>query len=119
LPPVNCRNDWKITLLLLHSLFNLNWKRNTTSKKVLVAIHNKLNKSSPSLLNLLGKSKVKSLWEKNILYKNNLKKINQYFDMPFKSFIHNYYKITSVEKASKIMDKCSKYFSEKKTNFFN
>ena len=39
--------------------------------------------------------------------------------MPFKSFIHNYYKITSIEKASKLMDKCSKAFSDKKTNFFN
>ena len=119
LPPVNCRNDWKITLLLLHSLFNLNWKKTTTSKKVLTAIHSKLDKTSPSLLNLLGKSKFKSIWAKNIIYKNNLKKINETFDMPFKSFIHNYYKITSIEKASKLMDKCSKAFSDKKTNFFN
>jgi NADH dehydrogenase/NADH:ubiquinone oxidoreductase subunit G len=119
LPPVNCRNDWKITLLLLHSLFNLTWKRTTTSRKILSAIHTKLNKTSPSLLTLLGKSKFKSVWEKNIVYKTNLKKVNEYFNMPFKSFIHNYYKVTSVEKASKIMDKCSKYFSEKKTNFFN
>ncbi len=119
LPPVNCRNDWKITLLLLHSLLNLNWKKTTTSKKILTAIHNKLNKTSPALLSLLGKSKFKSIWQKNIIYKNNLKKINEYFNVPFKSFIHNYYKVTSVEKASKIMDKCSNYFSNKKTNFFN
>ncbi len=119
LPPVNCRNDWKITLLLLHTIFNLNFNNTITSKKLLITIHKKLNLISPNLLNLLGKSNIKSNWDKNIVHKNNLKKINTYSNMPFKSFIPNYYKITSVEKASKIMDKCSKYFSDKKTNFFN
>jgi NADH dehydrogenase/NADH:ubiquinone oxidoreductase subunit G len=119
LPPVNCRNDWKITLLLLHTLFNLNLNETATSKKILTAIHKKLNLISPNLLILLGKSNITSNWDKNIIYKNNLKKINIYNNMPFKSFIPNYYKITSVEKASKIMEKCSKYFSDKKTNFFN
>ncbi len=117
LPPVNCRNDWKITLLMLHTLFNLNLNKTTTSSNILLIIHKKLNQISPNLLNLIGKFKFN--WEKNVVYKNSLKKIITYSNMPFKSFISNYYKITSIEKASKIMNNCSKYFVEKKTNFFN
>ncbi len=116
LPPLNCRNDWKITLILLN-LLTKNTDFNQHSISYLNSLHKQLNNLTPNLMNLISIYKLKPRVNLNIHYKNNIQfnKINGL--MPFKSFIYNYYKISSVEKVSKIMNKCTEAFNNKKSNF--
>jgi len=53
----------------------------------------------------------------NIELKNGYNKIIENNNMPFKSFISNYYQITSVEKNSKTMQQCFDLVNTKKNNF--
>ena len=116
LPPTNCRNDWKITSILLNVLTK-NTEINQESISYLNNLHKQLNNLSPNLMNLISIYKIRPRVSLNIIYKDYLKfnKINSL--MPFKSFINNYYKISSVEKVSKIMNKCTEAFNKKKSNF--
>jgi len=90
---------------------------NQDSISYLNNLHKELNNLTPNLMNLISKYKIQSRTLLNINYKNNLKlnKIDSL--MPFKSFIDNYYKISSIEKVSKIMNKCTEAFNKKKSNF--
>ena len=116
LPPVNAREDWKITYMLLNA-FEADIKNNLTSKEHLTKIHNYLNNLSPNLMNFINKYKIKSTQTLDIQYKNNTKIYEYIPNMPFKTFIFNYYQINSVEKSSKIMSLCTKDFVAKKLNF--
>ena len=116
LPPTNCRNDWKITLILLNVLTkNIDFDKDSISH--LNNLHKELNSLSPNLMNLISVYKLQQKVTLNIKNKSNIKinKINSF--MPFKSFISNYYQISSVEKVSKIMNKCTEAFNKKKSNF--
>ena len=103
--------------LILLNILTKNAEINQDSISYLNNLHKQINNLTPNLMNLISIYKVKPPTSLNIIYKNYLKfsKINSL--MPFKSFIHNYYKISSVEKVSKIMNKCTDAFNKKKSNF--
>lgn len=117
LPPINTREDWKITYMLLNNM-ELETKDNLTSKKKLTNLHNFLNILSPNLMNFINKYKLKATQPLDIQYKNSTRMHTHIHNMPFKTFIFNYYQINSVEKSSKIMNLCTKEFVAKKLNFF-
>ena len=118
LPPVAVRDDWKITTMLTKSLL----KTSSVSKKensniLLTELHIQLNQLSGNLMYLINKYKIKDSQKLNLVQNNFTKKNIKLPIMPFKNFIANYYAITSVEKASKIMRKCSNEINLTKTNF--
>ena len=102
---------------MLLNAFEADIKNNLTSKEHLTKIHNYLNNLSPNLMNFINKYKIKSTQTLDIQYKNNTKIYEYIHNMPFKTFIFNYYQINSVEKSSKIMSLCTKDFVAKKLNF--
>ncbi len=118
MPPVNCKNDWKISVMVMKSFCTKNTQKvGLNSKQYLSLIYTQLDKLSPNLTNSVGiyKNNIKNVL--NINYsKTEISSLEDYY-MPFKSHIFDYYKITSVEKASKIMNSCSLQFNKNKSNF--
>ncbi len=118
IPPINCRNDWKIVLMLMMSLCEQNIiPSNWNSKEVLHYIHSHLNKLSPNVMSSIGK--VRNNIKKRLTIDCNKVELafSEKHQMPFKTHIHDYYRITSTEKASKIMNVCSFEFNKNKSNF--
>jgi NADH dehydrogenase/NADH:ubiquinone oxidoreductase subunit G len=120
--PTNTREDWKISKMFLACLNNINnnlinkdFKENKTLNTI-NDIHSRLNELSPNLMDNISVYKnsqqVKIKKNKNF----NLGNIN--FNINLKSFINDFYKITSIEKNSKIMNNCSDTINVKKNNFF-
>ncbi len=110
-PPVNVRSDWKIT-----KLFSLILKLNTKLENI-DDIHSRLNELSPNIMNSISQYNDLKSQNLNIELKNGYNKIIENNNMPFKSFISNYYQITSVEKNSKTMQQCFDLVNTKKNNF--
>ncbi len=117
LPPINCRDDWKITYMILNTILNQNIKQTSPSSTQLQNIHHLVNTFSPNLMNFINKYKTKNKQGINLTYSNNTKINIKTTKMPFKSFISNYYQMSSIEKASKVMTACSQSFVAKKLNF--
>jgi len=117
LPPINAREDWKITEMLVKCFEKEKTQNILTSNDRLIKIHYDLNNLSPNLMNFVNKYKIKENQKLNLEYKNNTISYFKSSNMPFKSFIFNYYQMSSVEKSSKIMNICSKDFISKKLNF--
>jgi len=80
-------------------------------------IHKKLENLSPNLLSSINKYELNNSFEYNFSNKNNTKKIVLLDKNPFKSFIPNFYKLTSVERSSKIMSQCSETLTVQNNNF--
>lgn len=118
LPPINAREDWKITLMLTNVFLNKIFQFKSNSAKYLENIHILTNSFSPNLMNFINKFKKINHQKINLNNSTSAKSIIINNKMPFKSFIFNYYKITSLDKASKIMNNCSVAFNDKKLNFF-
>lgn len=121
LPPMNVRDDWKITTIFW-TLFlsNKNEKYNNfgnfQTNNFLQLILEDIEKLFPDFLKNNTNNINRSLnWTKS----SGFNKTGKISLMPIKSLIFNYYKITSVERASKIMNKCTESFIQKKTNFLN
>ncbi len=114
-PPINCRDDFKITLMLLNYIININKKIYADFLHDPDFIHFQLNNLSPNIMNFVNSYKINNL--QNLFFRNSVKKFVKISLMPFKSFIYNYYKILNIEKISKIMIKCSNSFENKKVNF--
>ena len=114
--PKNAREDWKIVKMI--SL----WINNTTKQTLNVPfnniddLHNRLNNLSPNIMNSLSLFKNLQTF-KATLNKNFITHINFNFSN-IKSFISNFYQMTSVEKNSKIMKECANTINIKKNNFF-
>ena len=102
--------------MLTNFLINTNKKKNINFLYDIDFIHFQLNNLSPNIINFVNSYKLDNL--QSLIFRNDTKKFIKISIMPFKSFIHNYYKILNIEKLSKIMMKCSKSFETKKTNFF-
>jgi hypothetical protein len=98
-----------------NNLINKDFKENKTLNTI-NDIHSRLNELSPNLMDNISVYKnsqqVKIKKNKNF----NLGNIN--FNINLKSFINDFYKITSIEKNSKIMNNCSDTINVKKNNFF-
>ena len=113
--PKNAREDWKIVKMI--SL----WINNTTKQTLNVPfnniddLHNRLNNLSPNIMNSLSLFKNLQTF-KATLNKNFITHINFNFSN-IKSFISNFYQMTSVEKNSKIMKECANTINIKKNNF--
>ncbi len=114
-PPINTRDDFKITVMLTNLLINTNKKKYINFFYDLDFIHFQLNNLSPNIMNFVNSYKIDHL--QNLIFRNDIKKFIKISIMPFKSFIHNYYKVLNIEKFSKIMRKCSNSFESRKTNF--
>jgi hypothetical protein len=80
-------------------------------------IYESIDDFSPNLLYFINKYKSRNKQAIDLIIKNNVKINIKTLNMPFKSFIFNYYQITSIENASKIMTICTKTFTDKKLNF--
>jgi NADH dehydrogenase/NADH:ubiquinone oxidoreductase subunit G len=113
-PPLNVRDDWKI---IQRFLFHL--KQNASSNyKIpfcnLKAVRKRILEITPIL-------------ENNNIFFNKKKKLNfKSFNINSFNFIknkllkskhHNYYKLTSVERASKTMQICSQTFNKSLNNY--
>jgi NADH-quinone oxidoreductase subunit G len=118
LPPINSREDWKITVMLSNIFLNKTFEFKNNSSKYLENIHILVNTFSPNLMNFINKFKKTKTQEINLISMPSTKNVFNKNNMPFKSFIFNYYKITSLDKTSKIMNSCSIAFNQKKLNFF-
>ena len=110
-PPVNVRSDWKISKIL-SLILNINIKLDNIDE-----IHNRLNELSPNIMNSISKYKDLRFQNLHLLSKSNFNKVVKTNAMPFKSFISNYYQVTSVEKNSKTMQQCFDLVNTKKNNF--
>lgn len=111
-PPINVRNDWRITEMLNHVL-----KENQKLHEEIIDIHNRLNQLSPNLTNFLNV--YKNTYQLNLdisIKKSNSRSIRM-STMPFKTLISNYYQLSAVEYASKIMQNCADELNPKKNNF--
>lgn len=118
LPPINVRDDWKITTLLEYLLLKTkNFDNTTNSSELLTKLHDKINLLSGNLMLLVNKYKIKNVQKFEYKNYNFTKKSIIINSMPFKNLISDYYSITSIEKASKIMRKCSNELNSTKTNF--
>ncbi len=133
LPPINTRENWKITSLVFLSLYDactsikyiFKYKKkfnnfapfDKNSFIIRKKIYESIDDFSPNLLYFINKYKSRNKQEIDLIIKNNVKINIKKLNMPFKSFIFNYYQVTSVEKASKIMTICAKTFNDKKLNF--
>lgn len=111
LPPVQARNDWKITKML--SIF---LKKPLTVSNI-TDVHNRLNEISPAILTNLSKyTKLNN--QKLSLLKDKLFNTKYiYNNMPLNSVLSNYYQTDSISKASKVMDTCTKTLAINKNNF--
>jgi hypothetical protein len=103
-----------LTNVFLNKIFQFK----SNSAKYLENIHILTNSFSPNLMNFINKFKKINHQKINLNNSTSAKSIIINNKMPFKSFIFNYYKITSLDKASKIMNNCSVAFNDKKLNFF-
>ena len=90
----------------------LNNKLNYTNLKNL---HIKLERLSPKIMENVNKYNYKELvnFEFN---KYTTKSIMN--NTLFKSKVHNYYQLSSIERASKIMNNCSQELDSQKNNYF-
>jgi hypothetical protein len=68
-------------------------------------------------MNSISKYKDLRFQNLHLLSKSNFNKVVKTNAMPFKSFISNYYQVTSVEKNSKTMQQCFDLVNTKKNNF--
>lgn len=119
-PPVNCRNDWKITQILLETLNSEESDLSKqTSAKFLDFLHYELNHLSPNIMNAISiyNNAIRSCLKIDYSKMKLLLNTNKHNNMPIKGYISDYYKITSIEKASKVMNICSSAFSQVKSNF--
>jgi len=109
-PPINSRDDWKIIEMLNINIFN---KLDLFDLK---KVHSVLEKITPNFMKNIGKFKY---------IRNNFLNLKLSYTTPslfnikslFKSFISNYYKFTSIERASKIMLECSNKLNKSKNNY--
>lgn len=110
LPPVQARNDWKITRML-SILFNQDVNFSSINE-----IHNRLNELSPNLTNSLFNYKAERTL--NLKFKTNpaLRIKNFVQANPFKTHMDSYFCSNSTERASKVMVECQKTLG-KKNNF--
>jgi len=111
LPPVQARNDWKITKML--SIF---LKKPLTATNV-NDIHTKLNELSPAVLNNLSKYNKLNNQKLSLLKEKLFNFRHTYNNMPLKTILTNYYQTDSISKASKVMDTCTKTLAINKNNF--
>lgn len=110
-PPIQSRLDWKI-IRMISILIDKDVEFNSIGE-----IHKKLENFSPNLLSSINKYELNNSFEYNFSNKNNTKKIVLLDKNPFKSFIPNFYKLTSVERSSKIMSQCSETLTVQNNNF--
>ena len=114
--PKNSREDWKIVKMI--SL----WINNSTKQTTNIPfnnvddLHNRLNDLSPNIMSTL--SSFKSLQTFKINLNKNFKTCINFNPINIKSFIANFYQMTSIEKNSKIMKECANTINVKKNNFF-
>ena len=109
-PPINSRDDWKIIEMLNINIFN---KLDLFDLK---KVHSVLEKITPNFMKNIDKFKY---------IRNNFLNLKLSYTTPslfnrkslFKSFISNYYKFTSIERASKIMLECSNKLNKSKNNY--
>jgi len=104
--------------MLSNIFLNKTFEFKNNSSKYLENIHILVNTFSPNLMNFINKFKKTKTQEINLISMPSTKNVFNKNNMPFKSFIFNYYKITSLDKTSKIMNSCSIAFNQKKLNFF-
>lgn len=78
-------------------------------------LHSRLNELSPNIMNNV--SNYKNFQKINIEFTKNLNLTSVNLNMNLKSFINDFYQMTSIEKNSKIMNSCSKTINIKKNNF--
>ena len=79
-------------------------------------IHKRMEELSPNLKKLLLNFKHNN----NLINFQKLKGINNQTvinSFPFKSFISDYYQLTAIERASKVMHQCSITFCKNNNNF--
>lgn len=89
---------------------------NTATKVYSNDLKSLIGKFSPNLTQFINKYKQKNIQKLNIVNKKTETIIHNN-KMPFKSYIFNYYQMSSIEKASKIMINCSNSFITKRLNF--
>ncbi len=92
-------------------------KENQKLHEEIIDIHNRLNQLSPNLTNFLNV--YKNTYQLNLdisIKKSNSRSIRM-STMPFKTLISNYYQLSAVEYASKIMQNCADELNPKKNNF--
>lgn len=114
--PKNSREDWKIVKMI--SLWINNSTKQTTNIPFnnIDDLHNRLNDLSPNIMGTL--SSFKSLQTFKINLNKNFKTCINFNPINIKSFIANFYQMTSIEKNSKIMKECANTINVKKNNFF-
>jgi NADH dehydrogenase (ubiquinone) Fe-S protein 1 len=112
LPPINVRNDWRITEMLNHV-----YHQNSKFYQNINDIHYRLNQLSPNLTNSLNIYKDSYQINLDIDIKKTTTRKIRFSTMPFKTIISNYYQTSAVEKASKIMHSCALELNNKKNNF--
>ena len=115
--PINTREDWKI-LKMFSNLFKKFQSESINKTLTLGSIddlHSRLNELSPNIMNNV--SNYKNFQKINIEFTKNLNLTSVNLNMNLKSFINDFYQMTSIEKNSKIMNSCSKTINIKKNNF--
>lgn len=119
--PKNVKLDWKIIKMMAlwfeysnSNLFNKQHKSQTKLSNI-DEIHSRLNELSPNIMSSISNYKLNE--NQQLTLQANYSKNISLNPVNIKAFIPNYYKQTSIEKNSKIMNSCTQLINSKKNNF--